>query len=287
MARTVEAAFDELLGRESLTANQILEAQIRINHLNNFLRSNLSLAGAPILTGSYARGTLCASERDIDILVPFSTSHYWARYQANSRNFLYWVRGYLNDHYKRSDVSSRQVAVRLDFLTFATEVTPGFHRQGEGYVIPNGTEGWLNTNPPFHARMMAEADVHHGGRLKPLVRLVKAWNLANGHRLSSFHVELMVESIKRWHAIGSWPTEVATVLHYMPSWLQSPFPDPWLSGGNVDDYLSADSRREVVKFVQDEAARAAQAEEYRRAGRIEAAFERWNMVIYKKFPAYG
>ncbi len=179
MARTVEAAFDELLARESLTANQILEAQIRINHLTNFLGSNFSLAGALFLTGSYARGTLCASERDIDILVPFSVADYWQRYQVNSRAFLYWVRGYLNDHYKRSDVSSRQVAVRLDFHTFATEVTPGFHRQGGGYLIPDGKGGWLKTNPPYHARLMAQADVAQANRLKPLVRLMKVDTVAH------------------------------------------------------------------------------------------------------------
>lgn len=292
MARTVEAAFIDLLGRQNLTRNQVEEANNRINNLATFLKGNFALASPPFLTGSYARDTLCSSERDIDMLVPFSASDYWERYKGNSRNFLYWFRDYVNDRYATTRVGARQVAVRLFFVTFAVEVAPGFHRKGEGYLIPNGRGGWLHTNPPFHARLVDDDDAKLNRNLKPLVRLMKAWNFANGHKLSSFHVEMMVR--RMWNdtdgtkrSINSWPIAVASTLKAMPGWVAGPFPDPWSPGGNVDDYLASQTRQEVVRTLREDAERAADAEQHRQGGRIEQAFDRWRIIYNNTFPAYG
>jgi hypothetical protein len=201
--------------------------------------------------------------------------------------FLYWVRNHLNDHYHSTSVSSRQVSVKFDFTVIVTDVTPCFPLTTGGYFMPDGNRGWMMTNPPFHAQMMATADAAHGFRLKPLVRLIKAWNFANGQHLRSFHIELMVEAIKRGHHIGSWPQEVAVVLEYMLSWLANAFPDPWAPGGKIDAYLSTIKRRQVIEILQRDIADAKRAEQYRQVGNVRAAFERWNIVYGHTFPAYA
>src|SRR5207302_9018805 len=98
---------------------------------------------------------------------------------TDSRKFVFWLRDWLNARYATTTVSSRKIAIRLDFKTFATEVTPGCKRRGGGYYIPDGKGGWLSTNPPFHTRLMKEADAQHQGKLKPLVRLMKIWNMTH------------------------------------------------------------------------------------------------------------
>lgn len=287
MAKTVEAAFDELIGRQALTSIQEKTVTERGMRLGIYFTSNFTMAETPFYIGSFARQTSCASQRDIDMMAPFSVSVYWDRYKNDSRAFLYWVRNHLNDHYHSTEVSSRQVAVTLDFTIIAMDVVPCFRRTGGGYLMPNGAGGWMATNPPFHTQMIAAADKAKAQRLRPLVKLLKAWNIANDHLLSSFHTELMVEAMKRAYSVGAWPSEVAAVLKTLPSWVLAPFPDPWPDGQRVDKYLTDDTRQKVLGMLVSDAQTAAEAEALRGRGRIEEAFQKWDIVYRKTFPAYG
>lgn len=197
------------------------------------------------------------------------------------------MRDRLNQRYLATTVSSRKVCVKLDFTNIVTDVTPCFARRGAGYKMPDGRGGWMDTNPPFHATFMAEANKGHEWKLKPLVRLMKAWNIANTNHLSSFHLELMVESIHRGTTIRSHPEEVAFTLRKLAGKVSGSFSDPWSGGGRIDTYLSSDTRAKVVRMLNEDADRAAVAEEYRLAGRMAEAFERWNTVYARTFPAYG
>jgi hypothetical protein len=181
MSRTVMQAFDCLIADQELTGKQLIAIGLHVNGIAEYLRGNYSMAEKPFTIGSSARGTICRPERDIDVLAPFSVSEYWKRYETNSRNFLYWVRGVLDDHYGRTEVSSKQVAVVIDFTDTVADVVPAFRRTGGGYLIPDGQGGWRATNPPFHTALTANADQAAGGRLVALVKLLKAWNFANGH----------------------------------------------------------------------------------------------------------
>lgn len=287
MARTVESAFDELINRQALTPSQEKTATDRGMRLGLYFTNNFTMAKTPFYIGSYARQTICASQRDVDSMAPFSVSTYWQRYKDDSRAFLYWVRDHLNDHYHSTEVSSRQVAVTLDFTVIAMDVVPCFQRTGGGYLMPNGKGGWMATNPPFHTEMIEASDRAKARRLRPLIRLLKAWNIANDHLLSSFHIELIVERMKRSHAVGQWPGEVAAVLKTLPSWTRNAFPDPWPDGQRVDQYLSDENRGKVLKMLGSDAQAAAEAEDLRQRGRIEEAFQKWNTVFRKTFPAYG
>jgi hypothetical protein len=287
MARTVATAFEELLARQRLTDKQEETARTRVTSLSGYFVNNFHMDQAPFPVGSYARGTICAKERDIDMLAPFSVAHYWERYKNDSRAFLYWVRNDLNDHYATTKVSSRQVAVKLDFTVITTDIVPCFPRTGGGYLMPNGSSGWMATNPPFHTQLVADSDKAHNWRMKRLIKLIKAWNIANSHHLSSFHVELMVVAMKQRYSVGSWASEVAAVLKTMPSWVRASFPDPWPPGVRVDSYLSSSDRALVIRMLEADAKAAEQALQLEAAGRTEAAFERWAVVYRGTFPAYG
>lgn len=158
MARSVSEAFDQLLARQELTSQQLITIGLHVSAIDVFLRSNYAMASKSIEIGSAARQTICRGERDIDILAPFSVPQYWERFRNDSRQFLYWVRNGLNDHYGKTMVSSKQVAVKIDFSDIVADVVPSFHREGGGYFIPNGRGGWRATNPPFHSDLIVRAD---------------------------------------------------------------------------------------------------------------------------------
>lgn len=94
MATTVNAAFEELLGRLRLTDRQKEVARGRVNHLRGFFDNNYEVAKSAWAIGSYGRETIIRPERDIDVMVALSVSAYWSTYQSDSGKFLRWtVRG--------------------------------------------------------------------------------------------------------------------------------------------------------------------------------------------------
>jgi hypothetical protein len=288
MPKTVSSGFTELLGRLELTPDQSDTASTRAAALKDFFDGNFTMAARAFTIGSYRRGTLIRPERDIDLLAPLDYTTYKDRYDQDSRSFLYFVRDRLNDRYAQTKVSARGVAVLLDFNVIRADVVPAFPRKGGGYFIPNGKKGWTATNPEYHARLIRDRDRELGERLKPLIRLMKFWSIQNGGHLRSFHVELMVWGMwKRDGAVPAYSTAVMQTIDAMRSWVKARLDDPWEDGGRIDEYLSAADRRTVGRMLDQDAKNSAQAEDYRKADRVEKAFERWNVVFGKGFPAYG
>jgi len=287
VARTVIKGFDELLGNLALTDNQEAAARSRRDGLVGFFTEHLTMDESAYGIGSYARSTLIRPERDIDLLAPLSANEYWQRFKDDSKVFLYWVRGKLNEGYEKTRVSSRGLSVKLDFSIVEADVVPCFVRRGEGYLMPNGAGGWLATNPRFHMKLMSDSNVASGSRLKPLVKLAKAWNVAHSHHLGSFHVELMVERMWRGRAIPSWPAAMASTLSRLSVMTTQSSGDPWSGGSRIDGYLSTDARALAVRMLTEDAARAADAERYRLAGDEREACGRWVVVYRDMFPAFG
>jgi hypothetical protein len=293
MATTVTAAFTEFQARLALTPNQRTIAAGRLANLKTFFAANYQVATAPSAIGSYGRDTIVRPERDIDIMVALSVDSYWARYQSDSRAFLRWLRDGLNRQYPNTQVGVRQIAVHLALgENLEVDLVGGFHAQGGGSWIPNGSGGWQRTNPPFHDKLMTDANVRLGGHLKPLVRVMKGWNIVgNGGRLRSFHLEMMVERV--WQSgnastLTSMPATVAATLKTGAGWVRVTHPDPWPgSGQNLDSYLGAGTRAAVAEAMDKDAVRAVEALAYVTAGQTAKAFERWDIVFGHQFPAYG
>lgn len=291
MATTVTAAFTEFEGRLALTPNQRAIAAGRLANLRTFFANNYVVATAPWAIGSYGRDTIVRPERDIDIMVALSVPEYWPRYQSDSRAFLRWLRDGLNRAYPNTQVGVRQIAVHLALgENLEVDLVAGFHHDGGDFYIPNGSGGWQATNPPFHDKLMTDANVRLGSQLKPLVRVMKGWNIVgNASRLHSFHLEMIVERV--WQKAGSllpMPTAVAATLETGAGWVRAIHPDPWTaSGQNLDSYLRADVRAVIAKSMDEDAVRARAAIEDVAAGQTAKAFERWDIVFGRQFPAYG
>lgn len=287
MPTTVIGGFNELLERLALTDDQRSTASTRISGIRDCFSDTFAMDERVSTIGSYARGTLVRWERDVDLIAPLSVTNYWERYKDNSRDFLYMVRNKLNDEYATTKVSSRQVAAVLDFTVIRCDVVPAFRRQGGGYLIPNGAGGWQATNPPYHQHFMKNADDAHNDKLKPLVKLMKAWKIANKLSVSSLHMELLTEQLWRNGTMGDRPSAVASTLGRLPTWLQYSFTDPWTSGGFIDAQLGATDRATAIKTAELDAKSSATAETARNDGRTQDAFGAWDSVYRKMFPANG
>jgi hypothetical protein len=292
MARTVAVAFDELLADLALTPRQKEVAQGRLNHLRSyFTTANIACADLPFAIGSYARGTVIRRRRDIDALVALSYATYEDRYDNDPDGMLRWLRDNLNREYGDTTVTRSGVAIRMKLgEDLQVDLVPSFRRQGGGFLMPNGRGGWQATNPPFHDQLITDANARTGSALKPLVRVMKAWNVSgNGARLGSFHLEMLVERMwRKATELPSLPAAVTATLKAGGGWVRDTFPDPWTaSAQNLDAYLSADARAQSARTMDEDAVRAQDALDYAAAGKTEKAFERWGVVFGHDFPAYG
>lgn len=201
---------------------------------------------------------------------------YKARYDNDSAGMLRWLRERLNIEYGSTTVSTKQVAIRMALGDgLQVDLVPTFPRKGGGYLMPNGSGGWRSTNPPFHAAAMSRANVDLDLDLKPLVRVMKAWNDANSHHLQSFHLEMMVwEMWRKETALPALPQAVADTLRKGVTWMKDPLNDPWPDAPNraIDTYLSSDERGVVCRLFEADHERAQEALSYDRASKTKEAF---------------
>jgi hypothetical protein len=292
MPYTVPVGFDTLLSDLALTPKQREVADGRVNHLRTYFSNNsIMCASLPFAIGSYERSTAIRWYRDIDVMVALDYPTYKARYDNDSAGILRWLRERLNVEYGGTTVTRRQVAIRMALGEgLQVDMVPTFPRRGGGYLMPNGSGGWLATNPPYHATLIKDSNVRLDSRLKPLVRLMKAWNEANGRHLHSFHLELMVEEM--WQtksAIPEYSVAVAETLRMGETWIKHRSSDPWLDPGfrYIDDYLTSGERALVGRNFAEDAKRAADALAYAARGQNASAYDRWRVVFADRFPSYG
>lgn len=293
MPTTVIGGFSALLADLALTERQKAMAEGRVNHLVEYFRDkDIVCVDLPFKIGSFERGTVIRWSRDIDVMVALSSATYWDRYGSDSAKMLYWIRDRMNKEYDYTVVSTKQVAVRM-FLGDGLQVdlVPTFMRSGGGYRMPDGKGGWMATNPPFHATEMTGANVDLDFKLKPLVRVMKAWNHANYQHLRSFHLEMMLWEIWKTHTeIASLPEAVSRSLNSLATiWLQYSMWDPWDGGGpkQIDAYLSDAERGVIQRLAAADHTRAMDAIAYDGAGKVADAFAKWDTVFNGKFPSYG
>ena len=77
-----------------------------------------------------------------------------------------------------------------------TEVVPAdYLRENNGYKvydIADGAGGWMNASPDAHNAYVSYINDKHSGKVKPLIRFIKAWKCFRDAPISSFYLELRV-----------------------------------------------------------------------------------------------
>ena len=72
------------------------------------------------------------------------------------------------------------------------ELVPAYKSWGT-YYIPDGKGGWMATYPNDFNNTLVEANNNNSYKIKPLVRLIKHWNVnVNYHDLTSYEIEKII-----------------------------------------------------------------------------------------------
>lgn len=239
------------------------------------------------LIGSLGRHTASRPFEDMDLLVHFHVDEdLWSStYQWNSSEFLYRVRNSLNGNSTVKKIGARGQAVRLFYTDgLVVDVAAVVKITGGDYKIPDGTGGWLYTNPIEHETYMNRRNSELDNNLKRFVVIAKQWNKAHSSHLTSFHLEMM--AARTFGTLGS-NRRTALRLFFDYNRYNLTVQDPAGYGGDLSSYLTWTTRDLVntaLGAARDRADLAIAAED---RGDHREAIRHWGIILGSRFPTYG
>jgi hypothetical protein len=239
------------------------------------------------LIGSLGRKTASKPVADIDLLVYLDVEpKLWDEaYRDDSTKFLYRVRSSLSATSTVQKVGARGQAVRLFYSDGLTVDVAAVEKYTSGdYAIPNGSGGWLTTNPLRHAEYLDEENAKLSGDLKRFIQIAKQWNITHSSRLRSFHFEMLAAGT--FTSLDNDRRKALEVffdhIHYNLS-----VQDPAGHSGDLSSYLLPNQREQVNRSLAVAKIRAAQANAAELRGDHEESIRLWRSILGNDFPTYG
>jgi hypothetical protein len=151
--------------------------------------------------GSSTRGTILPrmadSNSDIDYMVVFNTS---SETQKKPQTYLDRLRRFAEAKYSTSEIhqSSPTIVLSLNHIKF--ELVPAVYNYQ--YYIPSPASSWsewLSTDPSGTNESLQSKNKQHNYKIKPLVRLVKYWNVIQSRPFTSFYLEQHIVRESFWN----------------------------------------------------------------------------------------
>ncbi|MBA0045409.1 hypothetical protein [Mycobacteroides sp. LB1] len=292
MALTTASAFDEFY--DDIKEDDAIRRKVSdrrenvVASLKNAFPSSATMQfQSAKLIGSLGRHTASRPFEDMDLLVHLHVDEdLWAsKYQYNSSDFLYRARNSLTGSSTVKKIGARGQAIRLFYsdglvvdVAAVVKITTG------GYKIPDGTGGWLYTNPLEHETYMNRRNSELDSNLKRFVVIAKQWNRAHSSHLTSFHVEMM--AARTFVKLGTNRREaLRSFFNYNQHNLS--VEDPAGYGGDLSSYLTWTTRDLVNTALGAARDRADLALAAENRGDHREAIRHWGIILGSRFPAYG
>lgn len=148
--------------------------------------------------GSFSRETILPREydedSDIDYMIKFDDA-----FNRQPQTYLNWLKDFAYKYYSRSEIHQDYPTIALELNHIKFELVPAVCPWGGNDLqIPaprTMTLNWINTNPEQLRVSEIEANRRSNNHLKPMIRLMKYWNIRCGRIVSSFEIEQMLTSL--------------------------------------------------------------------------------------------
>lgn len=183
-----------------LTAIQTEDARAKyrgvVSCLNRHYFDSSSETENAFPVGSWGKSTVIRPPRDIDLyfVLPIDVYHRFQSYQLNRQSaLLQEVKGALEATYPNTVMRGDGQVVVVRFESYSVEVVPAIALKNGQFWICNTHDGgsYKLTDPVMEARHIHAADQACNGNLRPLIRMLKAWQANCSVPLKSFQIELL------------------------------------------------------------------------------------------------
>lgn len=197
----VEQRFEQFHRNLSLTQRQWLNGVNKcagvVNCLNRTYYGTSSDTDHSFQVGSWRKDTAIRPPRDVDVyfLLPAEVYHRFQAYVWNRQSaLLQEVKSRLAQTYRNTDMSGDGQVVLVNFGSYNVEVVPAFELTTPGrYWICDTHNGgsYKQTAPWEEVSALEAADRANALNLRPLIRMLKAWQAFCSVPIKSFHLELL------------------------------------------------------------------------------------------------
>src|SRR5260370_36875676 len=126
---------------------------------------------------------------------------------------------------------------------------------------------------------MTQANDRTGGRLKPIVKMVKHWSRNNHDLLRSFHIELICENVSRSLSLDNFQLGVGTVLINLPHFIGIQMMDPAYCVTRLDKPLSAQDLSTLQARVNNDIGNVRRAVQLEAVGQQAEAIQVWKHIF--------
>lgn len=237
MAESLNFYLTELSKAYYLKSDSREAAQITFsyNSLKEKIKSHFgSKVNRVFEFGSWDRDTILPrkydEQSDIDIMIVFNHSEF----ERTPETYRNWLLSFAQNTYPRSNVykSSPTVTIELNHIKY--DLVPAKEETGlfsKTLYIPESSNSWISSDPLDVKTNLTNANTRYNGVVRPIIRLLKAWNCFNNYPYNSYNLELEISGL---NFSGD---NVATGLFYAVE--------------KLDPYIGSTFRQQKVKMLQN------------------------------------
>jgi Second Messenger Oligonucleotide or Dinucleotide Synthetase domain len=288
MPRSIEVGFSDFLTKLKATAPESEAARRHRASIETCLKSNFGLQRF-VRIGSFGNGTSVSGYSDVDYLASIPTS----KLTESSAYSLIKVRDALDTRFPATGVRINSPAVAVPFGKYRsedTEVVPAdYIEEVSGfkvYEIADGNGGWMRISPDSHNAYVARVDAALSGRVKPLIRYVKAWKFLRNVPISSFYLEMRVAKYAEGEPAIIYDVDIKRVLRSLWDHQLARMQDPTGFSGYISACKTEAQKQDALSKLSNAVVRAEKATEAGTSEKISEAFDWWRLVYADAFPTY-
>ena len=242
-------------------------------------------------SGSFGNGTSISGYSDVDYFAIIPTK----KLKQDSSSTLREVRVALETRFPKTNVKVDSPAVVVPFGTNAsesTEVVPADYIKNDEnghdiYEIADGEGGWMKTSPGAHKRYVDEVDKKLNGKVKPLIRFLKAWKYYRSIPISSFYLEMSVAKYAVQKSSIFYSMDIQKIFKLLSDNKLAPLQDPKGISGYIQPCSSDSKKTDALSKLEMALTRADKAITAELTGKISEAFLWWDLVYAGRFPSYS
>jgi hypothetical protein len=292
MPRTIDEGFRDFLPMLTPTPTESEAAKNHRASIESCLENNFGLLRF-FRTGSFGNGTSISGYSDVDYFASIPTKYL----KQNSSTTLSNLRDALDTRFPRTGVRVDCPAVVVPFgmeKKESTEVVPAdfidiiktSSQSYHVYKIPDCSGGWMRSSPEIHNLYVRSVDDELGGKVKPLIRFVKAWKYYQQVSVSSFYLELRVTKFVEEMRTIIYSIDLRNSFRNLFAISLAPMEDPMKISGYIAPCASSIKLDEAKSKLATALSHANKARDAEDKENIKDAFDWWNLLFNGNFPSY-
>jgi Second Messenger Oligonucleotide or Dinucleotide Synthetase domain len=236
-------------------------------------------------TGSFSHGTGIKNKADVDLMV-------WASLTQKPSlpsSALDRFRKALRDYLSALSVSTSSPTVKIKFWSAPHfEVAPAFYGSEINgttvYDIGGRRDEWIKSAPSAHNALVNQQNDRLYRKVKPLIRLVKAWKYHVGAPVSSFYLEMRVTEYVKTEIAIVYYIDLRRALRAIVNNDVADMNDPGGIAGRIPACSSDDKRSNTKSLMQSAISDLDAAEAHRLANDGYSYWNRMKAVFGDEFP---